>query len=92
MSARRLITLIEGLPEGSRTFGGGGWLIEHEMAALSLESFIKVHSKKDAKPFRIPRPGRETKQDKPRRQLSMADQIQFVVSQAMDRKKGGAGG
>ena len=58
LGSRRLLTLVEGLPAGARSTGGGGWFMEHELAAVHLEKFIEVHSKKKrgSKPFRVPRP------------------------------------
>lgn len=90
LSARRLMVLIEGLPGGSRTFGGDGWLVEHELAALLLEMFVAAHTpkRKGGKPFRIPRPGEAAAKSKPQRKpMSVMEQVQFVASKAMDRRR-----
>jgi len=94
LSCRRLITLIKGLPAGALTFDGGGWEPHTHILATLAEMFYRAHSSgKKAKPFRIPRPGEfGSRPQKPQRKLSMAEQVQFVISKAMDRKKGGAGG
>jgi hypothetical protein len=59
--ARRLVTLIAGLPEGAATHGGAGWLLEHELQATLLEVMVAAWAdrKKMTQPFRVPRPERD---------------------------------
>lgn len=62
VGARRLLTLIQGLPAGSQALGHGGWFVEHELLATLLEVTVRANSKqKKGQPsFRVPRPPTDT--------------------------------
>jgi hypothetical protein len=61
LGGRRLLALIEGLPVGARSTGGGGWFMEQELLASLLEVTVRAHSKKKkgGQPFRVTRPESE---------------------------------
>lgn len=81
LGARRLLSLVYGLPSGAKTFGGGGWMLEHELLASLLE--VSVNSKKKkGKPFKVPRPKIEKG---PKPSMTPLEQLRLVAGMA---KKG----